>query len=83
MLKKILLSNALNFRGDYQRASDIDDFMSHSNGIEIEDEGGVRSRLMDSGFLYWSPFAASDGMTGPMRAKLWSDIGLNGFPFDD
>jgi hypothetical protein len=66
-----------------ERASDIDDFMSHSNGIEIEDEGGVRSRLMDSGFLYWSPFAASDGMTGPMRAKLWSDIGLNGFPFDD
>jgi hypothetical protein len=65
------------------REEDIKEFNDLSNGVEIEDEIGVRDRLVADGFLYWSPFDSSDGATKAMLLKLWAELGLEGFPFFD
>lgn len=66
-----------------KREQDIEQFTFAINGIDIDDEVGVRHRLREAGFLYWSPYDASDGVTGSLRKKLWDDLGLIGFPYDD
>lgn len=66
-----------------ERTNDMNQFMYHSNGIDIDDEIGVKERLTNSGFLGWSPFDENDGATGSLRAKVWEQIGLVGFPYED
>ncbi len=76
-----LHSNLMNKHNEH--AEDIDQFEEVSSGMDIDDEIGVRERLKKAGFLYWSPFDASDGMTNSLREKLWNHIGLKGFPYRD
>lgn len=63
--------------------SDIKQFVRVMNGREIENEGEVRERLSRAGFLFWSPYDATDGATECLRSCLWSHIGLTGFPYHD
>lgn len=62
---------------------DIEQFNYAVHNIEIDDKDGVSRRLREAGFLYWSPFDATDGVTNSLRLNLWKNISLLGFPYED
>lgn len=66
-----------------KRNEDMEAFLNALEGIDVDDEIGVRERLTQAGLLYWSPFDAYDGASYVLRDHLWNHLGLKGFPYDD
>ncbi|MDD7910843.1 pentapeptide repeat-containing protein [Pseudovibrio exalbescens] len=66
-----------------QHSEDMEKFFYLKHDRRIDDEKGVLSRLQTAGLLYWSRFDWRDAATAIMMQKLWDDLGLKGFPYED
>lgn len=80
--KDTVLSRDLDLKRK-DRTYDMNQFVFLSHGLKVDDEVGVLERLTENGFLGWSPFKADDGATGELRSKVWKEVGISGFPFED
>ncbi|MDX5593448.1 pentapeptide repeat-containing protein [Pseudovibrio sp. SPO723] len=66
-----------------KRLKDMEAYDYTSSDDETQEAQGVRRRLEEAGFFYWSHTSSDDGYSWWIRNKFKDHLGLRGFPYED